>query len=103
MARKPRDYKAEERRRNELARQRGFTNRYQQRRKIETGAVPALAPKRVRSERTKQAQAQRIRPPRNGAKIDDSRWVINGTQISRVQRAEDWSAMHGGTDIAKYR
>lgn len=31
MARRPRDYRAEERRRNELARQRGFANRSQQR------------------------------------------------------------------------
>ena len=31
MARRPRDYRAEERRRNELARQRGFSNRSQER------------------------------------------------------------------------
>lgn len=101
MARKARDYKAEERRRNELARLRGHTNRYQQRKKIETGAIAALAPKRVRSTRTKTAQKARVRPPRGAAKITD--YEIQGTKISRVQRASDWSAAHASEDIAKYR
>lgn len=56
MARRVRDYKAEERRRNELARSRGFDSRAQQRGKIERGEMRALDPRRVSSSKTKANQ-----------------------------------------------
>lgn len=100
MARKPRDYKAEERRRNELARQRGFTSRAQQRRAIETGKIPALQPKRVRSPKTVEAQKRRVRPPKARGPIQTD---FNGYTIPVEQQAKDWSTLHARSEIAQYR
>jgi hypothetical protein len=98
MARKPRNHKLEQQRRNELARQRGFTSRGQQRRAIERGKVPALAPTRLRSERTIKAQTERqIREQQSG---------LGGTITrdfrTKRDRCIDWSALHAGTTIASY-
>lgn len=82
MARRKRDYKAEERRRNELARQRGYKSRAAQRYAIETGRAPALQPSRVRK------PTRTVKTPR----LDSG----------ALDRAYDWSALHGGTQIARY-
>jgi len=99
MARKQRDYRAEEARRNELARQRGFTSRAAQRRAIERGKAPAIQPHRIRSERTRKAQAalQSAIKPLNVRKYDYA-----GIHISGEQRATDWSTIFAGSDIAQY-
>ena len=60
MARKVRDYRAEEQRRRFLANTRGYNNRYQLRRAIETGVRPPIQPKRVRSRKTIEAQERRM-------------------------------------------
>lgn len=101
MARKARDYKAEERRRNELAKARGFTSRAAQRRAIEKGAAPALAPTRLRKPSVIAAQRARSAPPKDRAPIKDS---LQGYPLpSREQRARDWSALFAGTEMAQYR
>jgi len=51
-----RDNHAENVRRNELAKARGFHNRYDQRHKIETGVVRALWPKQIKAPKTVKAQ-----------------------------------------------
>lgn len=94
MARKARDYKAEERRRNELAKQRGFSNRYQQRAAIETGKRAPLQPSRVRSPRTKAAQRRVL-----GAHED---YLAALRRTTPASRAEDWSGLFLRTDMAKY-
>lgn len=103
MARKQRDYRAEEARRNARARERGFTSRGQQRRAIERGKVPALAPSRLRSQRTIDAQREREARERREA----TSWFRAGFSSERQYRnakdkAEDWSALHAGTGIARY-
>ena len=56
MALRIRDNHAENVRRNELAKARGFHNRYDQRNKIETGVIQALWPQQVRAPKTVTAQ-----------------------------------------------
>lgn len=56
MARKKRDYKAEYARRNALAQKRGFKSYNAQRKAIEKGRFPAIAPGRIRSRKTLDAQ-----------------------------------------------
>lgn len=103
MARRQRDYKAEQQRRNELARARGFSSRGQQRRKIERGIIPPIAPQRVRSPKTISAQRQRESRERQAT----SWWGKAGFTSERQyrtarDRSEDWSALHAGTRIAQY-
>lgn len=102
MARR-RDYKAEEARRNARARAAGFSSRGQQRRAIERGKVPALAPQRLRNPRTIKAQQERDAR----AKRESTSWFRAGFTSERQYRkakdqAADWSALHAGTTIAKF-
>lgn len=100
MARKPRDYKAEEARRKELAKQRGFANRYQQRRAIETGKARALNPKRVRSPKTVAAQNRFLGDLFKKKEQKD----FGGVPLpSLAQQSRDWSALHSKSARSKYR
>ena len=94
MARK-RDYKAEERRRNELARQRGFTSRAQQRRAIQAGRREALRPDLLRNPVTVAAQAARQQM--------DPQYFQVWARMGREERALDWSTLHARSDMADFR
>lgn len=95
MARK-RDYKAEERRRNELARARGFKSRAAQRHAIETGKVKALAPSRMKNPRTVIAQ-QRLRAKERPSAFD----IIYDT-YSDEQRAAEWSSLFARHESGRF-
>lgn len=103
MARKPRDHKAEQQRRNELARQRGFTSRATQRAAIEKGRIPALAPQRVRSPKTKAAQSKF----QSGAAAP-SRYTQSYAELERQMKADlpglctDWANIHAVSTVAQY-
>ena len=101
MARK-RDYNAEERRRNELARQRGYSSRAQQRRAIETGKRESLAPNRLRNPRTIEAQKFLIGERTKGIETKGTILPTFGNRVSDVQRAEDWSDLFARSSAAKY-
>jgi hypothetical protein len=104
MPRKPRDYAAEYRRRNELAKQRGHTNYAQQRRKIERGQIRAIAPTRLRSRKTIEAQdavyglfgTQQLDK-------DTERWLstvdVQDVRIDMAQRWSDWYSRHWSTEF----
>ena len=77
MARKPRDYKAEERRRNELARARGYSTRAAQRGAIKRGEREPIAPHLTR--RGKAEALQR-----------------------KMDAAYDWSALYAKSPIAQF-
>lgn len=106
MARKIRDYKAEERRRNEIARALGYRNRAEMRRAIELGKIAPRRPKAVRSPRTIAAQKYREvvesraygTPDVSGDSFD----VSFGGRITAAQRAADWSAAFARTDVARF-
>ena len=102
-AKRVRDHKAEQARRNELARQRGYTSRAQQRRAIETGKAKPLAPKAVRSPKTIAAQKRRIAAATQGqehkAKESD---VLFNTSRPDAERAQDWSDLFARSNMAKY-
>lgn len=107
MAKRVRDYKAEEARRNALARERGFTSRAQQRNRIETGKFPALQPKRVRSVKTKRAQSRYLS---HAPIVDDDnvvpKWGVKGVTlpvISKDQACRDWSTLYARSEMAEYR
>lgn len=91
MARKARDYKAEYARRNALAKERGFNGYSQYRRKYERGEVRAVAPHRIRSKRTAEAQQNVI----------DYETELG--KISREQQCRDWSNYAAKTWMAKFR
>jgi hypothetical protein len=105
MARKKRDYRAEEKRRNELARLRGFASRAQQRRAIETGKIRALKPERVIKPSVLAAQRRFIESLRRPFTEADRQYEL-GAIIPHLpsvrQQCEDWSAAHAGTAIAQY-
>lgn len=102
MARKARDYAAEQRRRNELARARGFTSRGQQRRAIERGRIPPLQPQRVRSPKTIQAQTERLRGEAQKAQQRIERLVSEDSQAKRMGENELYSQAHANRQIAKF-
>lgn len=105
MARKPRDYKAEERRRNELAQQRGFKTRASQRGKIERGEIAAIQPKRVRSPKVKAAQAKFISGPLNLRKDAPSFEQAYAELVagkSKEQLCIDWSRDHAHTTVSLF-
>lgn len=80
--RKARNYKAEYQRRQQLARDRGFRTYGQQRHAIETGRARAIAPARVRTKRTLDAQQKYGIPA----------WMqkVNPLQ-ARIDIAQAWS------------
>lgn len=96
MARKVRNYRAEQLRRNELARARGFTNRYQQRHAIETGKFKALQPKRVTRPQTLKAQAEYLAKPKR--QQTPTGWAYP----SKEDQAQDWSTMNARTNMGQY-
>lgn len=103
MAKRQRDYRAEEARRNARARERGYSSRGQQRRAIERGKIAPLAPKLVRSPRTIAAQREREKRERR----ETTSWYKAGFTSERKYRSAkdasiDWSALHAGTHIAEY-
>lgn len=102
MARKARDYKAEEARRNALARQRGFTSRGQQRRAIETGKAPAIAPRRLRKPTTIEAQKFRLGVDTGGIERKATELPAFGDRVSPEDRAQDWSDIYARSSAAQY-
>lgn len=97
-----RDYSAEQRRRNELARARGFTSRSQQRRAIERGKAPALSPERLRKPSTIEAQKFLLGESTQGIERKDSHFAVFGSRRSDRERCEDWSDIYARSDMAVY-
>lgn len=104
MARKPRDYKAEERRRNELARQRSggrFATRAAQRGAIERGEIPALAPERIRSPKTRAAQAKFL----SGSAVPKGPTLTYDQYAARYSRrelCEEWASVNARTTAVQF-
>ena len=123
-----RDYRAEEARRNELARQRGYTSRAQERR-ARAKASAAPRPTRTASARqrdykaeekrrnelarlrgfTSRAQERRARSkapttPRRAPKSEYPREALTGTIFTPSMEAQawDWSDIHAGTAAARF-
>lgn len=100
MPRKKRDYKAEYARRQALARERGFVSYHAQRRKIETGQVPAIAPNRLRKRSTIEAQEKF---PTRGLPKDVAEWWKNfdvqDARIDMAKRWSDWYSRHWSTQF----
>lgn len=101
MARKQRDYKAEERRRNELARQRGFSSRAALRRAIEKGTAAAIQPNRLRRPSTIAAQKERYKATRKTEHKGD-KFPKFGFRVSDEQRAQDWSDVFSRSPGSEY-
>lgn len=93
-AKRKRDYKAEERRRNELARERGYRNRAQQRRAIEKGEMSPLDPERVRSPKTVSAQAKRL--------FQTNDFIRLTSALDPRDMAQDWSGIFARSEQAEY-
>lgn len=104
MARKPRDYKAEERRRNELARQRGYTSRAAQRHKIETGRIAPLMPNRIRSPFTIAAQKVRDVVLSRNVPVSPNHPEFDRAVagVSVEQRASDWASIFARTHVTTF-
>lgn len=92
----PRDYKAEDRRRNLLAWSRDHGTRAKQRRKIEKGIIAPFQPKRVRKAETIKAQELRLEG------ITKRKVPSRSASMSDRDDAYDWSAMHAQTYMAQY-
>lgn len=93
MARK-RDYRAEYARRVALAKQRGFKNYYDQRRKIEKGETRAIQPSRLRRRSVIEVQTKAF-------DIFGTQWAdsidIRETRIDMAQKWSDWYSRHWST------
>lgn len=103
MARRVRDYAAEQRRRNELAKSRGYTSRSQQRRAIEQGRRAPLRPDLIRSPRT--VEAQRIRQARIDADLklfgqyaENERWA-KAHAVRHIGRFDPREQSEGGNRL----
>lgn len=94
MARKQRDYKAEYARRQALARERGFKSYAQQRREIEKGDYPALAPTRLR-------KASTIRNQEEKGTGFLGRTLAN-LKDHRIEAAQRWSDMRARTKSMEF-
>lgn len=99
MPRKPRDYKAEYSRRVELARSRGFSSLYQQRRKIENGEIRALQPSRLKRRDVIERQDKHFRI--FGSKEKQDNWFdsfsVQDARIDMAQKWSDWYSRHWST------
>lgn len=87
-----RDYKAEYQRRQSLAKARGFRSYGQQRRAIEKGTVAAIAPSRIRTKRTADAQFRRVMNLPKG-------WTVRG---ARMDMARGWSNAYARSDLLTF-
>lgn len=103
MARKPRDYKAEERARNARAVASGFKNRAEMRRAMERGAIPAARPHRLTSPETKRTQRALRDSIDRGNGLPDpaafAKWIGGKSQ---TERCRDWSDARARTSIVSY-
>lgn len=97
MTAKRRDYKAEYRRRNELAKARGFAGYAQQRRAIESGKARAIAPWRIRTKRTAEAQNAFLAELKEQGTYDS---YLRAVPIE--QQCRDWSSGTAKTPALKY-
>lgn len=102
MAKRVRDYKAEEARRNALAKARGFETRAKQRRAIETGKTAAIRPTSLRSPKTIAAQKFRLGFETKGIERKETILPTFGNRFSPSQRAEDWSDIYARSSAAQY-
>lgn len=112
MARRKRDYRAEEARRNELARQRGFATRAQQRGKIERGEIRAIQPKRVRAAKTVRAQKAWTARAKSlvssfgdmgpDFEVTDYLKGIDFKFLEPGERCIEWSNLHAANNIVKF-
>ena len=102
MARRQRDYKAEEQRRNQLARERGYSSRAQMRRAIESGSTAAIRPTALRNPRTIEAQKFRLGSETRGVERKGTTLPSFGSRISPEQSAEDWSDIYARSAAAQY-
>lgn len=96
---KKRDYKAEYARRDFLAKARGFDTYAAQRRAIEKGEVPALAPSRIRSKRTADAQQVWASRPRS---LWELAQTAEGRKEINIDRAIRWSRMNARSDVLRF-
>jgi len=97
-----RDYAAEERRRNQLARERGFTSRGAQRHAIERGQFAAIRPNRLRKPQSIEAQKFLLGDRTKGIERKDTVLPQFGSRFSDAQRAEDWSDIYARSAAAQY-
>ena len=102
MALRIRDNHAENVRRNELAKARGFHNRYDQRHKIETGVIRALWPQQVTAPKTVKAQNEwqaRAHALITGAKPTE----YGGHPLPPPEdRCQSWSDMFARASAARF-
>jgi len=102
-AKRVRNYRQEQERRNALARERGYTSRGQQRRAIETGKAKPIAPKLVRSPKTIAAQKARIKAETQGQehkhKTSD---ILFSANRPDAERAQDWSDLFSRSSMGQY-
>ena len=89
MPAKKRDYRAEYARRKALAQERGFSGYAAQRKAIERGKYPAIAPHRVRTKRTSDAQAKLGLFGRN-------------IKAMRIEAAQVWSDRNARANTMKF-
>lgn len=98
MARKQRDYAAEYARRQALARERGYKSYGEQRRKIERGEILALAPKRVKSAKTRARQAVL----QSSLTYEQAKAAYVKTGQGKRKRAEEWSRYYSNSYASEY-
>lgn len=107
---KKRDYKAEYARRQQLARERGHESYGKQRGKIERGEIASLAPKRLRSKRTRRNQVKwyarsldiATEETRGAAPEFMELYGKHVATLTREERARDWSNNFAQTELAQY-
>ncbi len=97
-----RDHHAENVRRNELARLRGTgRNRYEERKKIESGLIQAIRPAQVRALKTVKAQKEWRARAAQLMGVDER--LIGGYKIPSVtERCQDWSDQFARASAAVY-
>lgn len=103
---KKRDYQAEERRRNEIARERGFTSRAQQRTKVKKGLVSGkplgpAAPTFIRKGFASQKEYDKSRrqPPIYARAGFTTQKELNAAR----REAVEWSRRHSHKTVSEYR
>lgn len=104
MAAKKRDYKAEERRRNELAKQRGFTSRAQQRGAIKRGEAKVTRTGNTYriARTTAKTPTKTTKTTKRGRTYRDKVQYM-GYTFSKREACEDFSMISAKNENAKYR